>query len=465
MAPVVQTMALQTASQTVDPTQTEVTTVTTDIVSFHNEIKKQRSGPVPQAQQNPQDREKKAREAREKSAAEMQNWWDAAMVKNFNAHSYEKVAVLIVKWSDRIDDLKLSSETQELSDLFQNDFNYHVTTVELDDGKRHPQHQLKSHLTDFVAEHNGLNSLLIVYYTGHAEYLIDKKCLEICASSKEHHRGYNYRADWNKAEKILHDDDVEGHVLTIMDTCFSSNLQISAKDDMPMHGLGTPNRTRISELWAASAINQTTSSPTGGFSFTRVFIDTIKTLLKENPDDYFTTYHVNQAIIEDERRSDTPSLLWQRLGPQERFIRLAPLKRTESEEFLLPSRSYLTLRFAIGELTLTREQIFELTHKLSGALHDTKSIGLRRIDWVNLEPARVVHWVRAYRAISAIIRWWRREKRRRDFLLSKAARLSPVEMDIDELSPNRKRSRDDDDISPVSKKASLPIDLNSLQVD
>lgn len=359
-------------------------------------------------------------------------------------------------------------QAKELSELFQNEFNYNVETVTLNDGGRKPQHQLNAHLTNFVAEHDGPNSLLIVYYTGHAEYLEVDKYLEICASSNERHKGYNYRANWNKAEEVLHSDDVEGHVLAIMDTCFSSNLQVSVKDDTRAV---TANRgARISELWAASAINQTTSSPARGTSFTRVFIDTLKKLLKEHPDDYFTTFHVNQALIEDPRRFDTPSLLWQRLGPKERFIRLAPLKRKEAEELQIPSRSYLTLRFAIGELTLTREQIFDLTHSLSLALHDTKSIGLRRIDWITHEPARVVHWVRTYRAVAAITHWWGLVKMKRAISQSKDPQGSlSVEMDIDgsqtsPSAPNRKRGRDEDDISPVSKKASLPLDLKSLQV-
>lgn len=475
MAPHAHAVALQSSTQILDPTKIEVTTVTTDItetVSIHNEIKKHTSGrPVLQPYQAAQDRERKAREEREKAAAEMQNWWDAAMVKNFNAHSYDRVAVLIIKWIDRLDDLKLSPEAKELSDLFRNKFNYNVETVALNDGGRKPQHQLNAHLTNFVAEHDGPNSLLIVYYTGHAEYLEFDKYLEICASATESHKGYNYRANWNQAEEVLHRDDVEGHVLTIMDTCFSSNLQMSVKDDARM---ATANKgARISELWAASAINQTTSSPARGTSFTRVFIETLEKLLLEHPDDYFTTYHVNQAITKDHRRFDTPSLLWQRLGPNQRFIRLAPLKRKEAEELQIPSRSYLTLRFAIGELTLTRDQIFELTHNLSLALHDTKSIGLRRIDWINHEPARVVHWVRTYRAVAAITHWWGLVKWKRAMLQAKKSqeRLT-VEMDIDgtqtpTITPtsSRKRARDDEAISPVSKKASLPLDLDSLQVD
>ena len=111
----VDNMALEATSETLDPTaQTEVTTVTTDITEVvsiqHHETKKQTSSSVPQPFQALQDRERKAREERDKAAAEMQNWWDAAMIKNFNAHGYEKVAVLIIKWLDRLDDLKLGPE-------------------------------------------------------------------------------------------------------------------------------------------------------------------------------------------------------------------------------------------------------------------------------------------------------------------------------------------------------------------
>ena len=194
-------------------------------------------------------------------------------------------------------------------------------------------------------------------------------------------------------------------------------------------------------------------------------------LLKQHPDDYFTTYHVNQAITENPKRHDTPSLLWQRHKQTERFIRLAPLKRKEGDDLQqFPARSYLTLRFALDELALSREQIFELTHHLALALHDAKSIGFRRIDWINLEPARVVHWVRTYRAVAAIARWRRITKRKLEKLKAKDAQENlAVDMDIDETqtalpSPNRKRGRDDDEIAPVSKKTSLPLDFNSLEV-
>ena len=44
-------------------------------------------------------------------SAEMQMWWDEAIAKNMNLpDGYTKVAVLIIKWQDELDDLKTRQE-------------------------------------------------------------------------------------------------------------------------------------------------------------------------------------------------------------------------------------------------------------------------------------------------------------------------------------------------------------------
>lgn len=46
-------------------------------------------------------------------AAEMQMWWDEAIAKNMNLpDGYSKVAVLIIKWADELDELKTKEEVR-----------------------------------------------------------------------------------------------------------------------------------------------------------------------------------------------------------------------------------------------------------------------------------------------------------------------------------------------------------------
>lgn len=49
--------------------------------------------------------------AQGKRAAEMQMWWDEAIVRNMDLpDGYAKVAVLLVKWADELDELKTRAE-------------------------------------------------------------------------------------------------------------------------------------------------------------------------------------------------------------------------------------------------------------------------------------------------------------------------------------------------------------------
>jgi len=47
----------------------------------------------------------------QKAASEMQLWWDEAIAKNMNLPDYYRsVSVLIIKWSDQLDELKTKAE-------------------------------------------------------------------------------------------------------------------------------------------------------------------------------------------------------------------------------------------------------------------------------------------------------------------------------------------------------------------
>lgn len=324
-----------------------------------------------------------------------------------------------------------------------------------------PQHQLNRYLSTFVEEHDGPNNLLIVYYTGHGQYREDRKHLELTASLNPMvKKGFNNdaRCNWNKAEEILRSDDVECDVLTILDTCYSSNLAKSGKEE-----------TRTFELLSACAIDSTTAAP-GENSFTRALIDALKELLDQFGDRPFTTFHLNQRILLDKRRHDTPSQLWFRLQHHERHIRLAPLKPEPDRRRPAPGlshlpRGYLTLRFALRDESLNQQQIEYLTMNLSKAFNKKALVGLRRIDWLGIKPARTTHFGRAALAMFAIAQWKNVLHRRREERLSQRP-VDEVRFPVDVVeeeellpSPTRKRTREEfDDLpEPEAKRDHLVI--------
>lgn len=52
-------------------------------------------------------------DAQRKRAAEMQMWWDEAIVRNMDLpDGYARVAVLLIKWDDELDELQTSAEVR-----------------------------------------------------------------------------------------------------------------------------------------------------------------------------------------------------------------------------------------------------------------------------------------------------------------------------------------------------------------
>jgi hypothetical protein len=323
-----------------------------------------------------------------------------------------------------------------------------------------PQHQINRHISAFVENHDGPNNLLIVYYTGHGEYHDAHKHLELTASlNTKDQKGFNLdaRANWNRAEEILRSKDVEGDVLTILDTCYASNLVKSGKED-----------TRTFELLSASAIDRTTAEP-GEYSFTRALIDTLHELLNSFGDKPFTTFYLNQRILLRPNRRTSPSQVWYLLKYHERHIRLAPLKPLKDREqktsgiFDAP-RGYLTLRFSLRDGSLNQEQIELLTKTISKAFNN-QSVGLRGIDWLGFKPARITYFRRAALAVFAIAQWKKFLKKKREERDSQNTVDNvklPMEKGVQHTestisSPTRKRTRDGVEDLPKAKREQLGV--------
>lgn len=208
----------------------------------------------------------------------------------------------------------------------------------------------------------------------------------------------------------------------------------------------------------------TTAAP-GPRSFTRALIDALKEYVREGPDRSFTTHQLNQRVLMNPNRRDTPSQLWSRRLHQGRHIRLAPLKpekdRLRAPSFPPPPRGYLTLRFALRHESLNREQIDHLTRKLSQAFNSKLLTGLRRIEWLGMKPARRTHLDRAASAMAAAKQWKKVVRKNRETRRRAARRVDdvklPVETSTDSTSssPTRKRSRGEDESLPDAKRELL----------
>jgi hypothetical protein len=225
--------------------------------------------------------------------------------------------------------------------------------------------------------------------------------LELSATRSPTCRGFlkDARANWNKAEEKLKDEEVEGDVLTILDTCYSSNLVKSGKE-----------AARKIELLSACAIDQTTAAP-GDQSFSRALIDALKALLREQGDRPFSTSRLQQRINIDKRRSDTPAHLWQRSHHTEHHIFLAPLKSAQQLLLRPPSfryspGGYLTLRFGLRDAILNQEQIEFMTRTLSDSLNNKAMIGLKEVKWVEMRAAPPIpHFDRVALVIYVVKQW------------------------------------------------------------
>jgi hypothetical protein len=395
--------------------------------------------------------------AYEDRADEMRTWWNNGMKKHLNQpDGYAKVAVLLIKWDDQLDDMKTKAEVcvlwahkrtiansmqaVELEGLFRTQFHYVTKTVELNVKK--PQTQLENHIGEFIVQHDGPHNLLIVYYTGHGSYHIDKKCLELSASSHPRSAtGFRgaAKANWNKAEEKLRGEEVEGDVLTILDTCYASNLVTkSGREEMKKF-----------ELLAACAIDKTTASP-GEYSFTRALIDGLTELLSTHKEP-ISTFRLVQNINMSKRRSDTPAHVWARNSHNDQHVFLTPLTLdpTQRSNLRPAPEGYLTLRLGLKDPELSQEQIDYMTKTLSNVLNKPL-IGIKKIEWLGITPAPT-HIVRVARALNVAKQW------RKTVKAKKAARANQTDsqttMGGNTSSINaQKRKHESADESPNAKR-------------
>lgn len=83
---------------------------------------------------------------------------------------HRKASVILISWAPELDELKTSDEVERLEKVFTDKFNYKVVKVQIESVEKDdklPQHQVVKYLANFVCDHDGESSLLIIYYAGH----------------------------------------------------------------------------------------------------------------------------------------------------------------------------------------------------------------------------------------------------------------------------------------------------------
>lgn len=293
---------------------------------------------------------------------------------------------------------------------------------------------MNRYLSTFIEQYDEPNGLIIIYYTGRGVYREDLGHLRLSASLKPTAKivpsDYAH-VNWNKSEEILRSDDLEADVLTILDTvCSGSPAKRDKGGTMVSLAENEKEDTRTFESFSAYEIDG--MAVPGERSFTRVLIDALTALAKEFGDRSFTTFHLNQRILLDPRRS-TGSHFWFRLQQHQRLIRLTPLKAEKGLELKsplrLPPQGYLTLRLGLRDKSLNQEQIEFIARNLVESLSNKQLVGLRTVDWLEFKPARATYFSRAALALFVIGRWRKFVSKRREEkqLMKRTPSLSVVD--------------------------------------
>ena len=91
--------------------------------------------------------------------------------RDHKSSNYDKVEALLLCWNDECSDLpNTKEEVERLQSVFERDFQYNTKIEYLDSNvAAKPQVKLNRLVADFVDDHDGPNTLLIVYYGGHGK--------------------------------------------------------------------------------------------------------------------------------------------------------------------------------------------------------------------------------------------------------------------------------------------------------
>ncbi|KAJ4316065.1 hypothetical protein N0V94_005623 [Neodidymelliopsis sp. IMI 364377] len=324
-----------------------------------------------------------------KNEADTQTLFDNAVKKALNIPSgYEKVAVLVVRWDESVDDPQFRAGHDEevrvkrLQTVFKERFHFDVSSeVRLTTTKK-PQNILNKAITDHIDTFDGPNNLLIVYYTGHGGLVSTtegKERLQLAATSKSHQDNkspWPASAIWCQAEKPLM-EAAEADVLTLLDCCYAGSAH-----------KGADGECRTYELLAACHKNGRTKGP-GPNSFTTRLLDALERLLDKPQHRPITMTRLADTIITCDGHGVSPPYLLDRLDDHlGRHVQLAPVnKRSKQENEAFQQRprekSVVKMRFSLEVDVLSPDLIERWARELA-KMHRKEKIPVRRIDWMRV---------------------------------------------------------------------------------
>ena len=85
-----------------------------------------------------------------------------------NPSTYKKVEVLLLCWAENSNDFTTKEEVGRLQSVFENRFRYNTHIEYLDNSTpQRLQVRVNSKVATFVDNHDGPDTLLVVYYAGH----------------------------------------------------------------------------------------------------------------------------------------------------------------------------------------------------------------------------------------------------------------------------------------------------------
>ncbi|KAL8933829.1 MAG: hypothetical protein Q9216_006196 [Gyalolechia sp. 2 TL-2023] len=310
--------------------------------------------------------------------------------------TYQKVEVLILCWAEHCRDIDTQEEVARFKAVLEKGFCYNVTVVDLDaKAKQKLQVQVNAKVAGFVENHDGPDTLLIVYYAGHGkpgEFFGDLELFGQTSpnDTRDTKKRARNRVVWNKTEELLR--PAESDVLEIFDCCYAGQLGL------------TRGENRLFEFLAAAPSSGTTEVP-GRASFTSALTFALESLRKEKPESRFTTDEVLRRIKTAEHfpTEQIPMLSdREHKGPGGGRIMLHPLRpeKKEIEKRNGPLAQWdghvVTLHLEFGGGKPSEAQVVALGQHFND-LFERNALGVHRIRWGGMKRSTFGRAARKFR--------------------------------------------------------------------
>ncbi|KAI1368463.1 hypothetical protein F5Y08DRAFT_265514 [Xylaria arbuscula] len=169
-----------------------------------------------------------------------------------SSQRYRKVCVLLLHWE--VDDLFVLPELEDLETCFQNDFNFETERFTIPSGNAHLELMLK--IGAMIKDHESTDTLLIVYYGGHAR-IDEARQSTWCASRAPDSPWLQWSAIQTLLERSLSD------ALILLDCCAGAA------------SAAFPTGSSITETISASSWDAVAPDP-GRYSFSATLLEVLQ---------------------------------------------------------------------------------------------------------------------------------------------------------------------------------------------